>query len=225
MKSSATTTMAILPLLLAICSLLLTENTVSSFTVTLNTNNGPITNSPFLTSTMVSRNSQNIRSRLASSSSTSSAEDPIPEPTTFREAEILGLRLMQESQHQQALEVFRKGLKLPGSRTDIIRTKTLSGPSPVGGSSGGTEGKRVQTLDEFEMQAAHYNIACACSQLGKYSESVKSLEQAFQAGFDNYATVRADPDLSGTHGTSEFEMLMEKYDPKKGFPNPFAFFS
>ncbi len=65
---------------------------------------------------------------------------------------------------------FQKGMKLPGSRKDIIRTQKLSGPSPVGGSTGGTEGKTVMSLDEFEIQAAHYNIACACARLGKVTE-------------------------------------------------------
>lgn len=142
-------------------------------------------------------------------------------PTTFREAEIMGLRLMQEDQHEEALKVFQNGLKLPGSRKDIIRTKTLSGPSPVGGSSGGTEGRLVETLDEFESQAAYYNIACAFARLDKVSDSCKSLERAFNVGFDNYETVRADPDLEAVHGTDEFEALMEKYNPKKGF---FGFF-
>jgi len=186
-----------------------------------------------------------------------------PSPETFREAEVLGLRLMQEGQHEEALKgkiptrtavskgfdvikffsfssytlltpalcttlhflykksfgiaVFQNGLKLPGSRTDIIRTRMISGPSPVGGASGGTEGKVVQTLDEFEFQAAHYNIACACASLDKISESCASLEQAFKYGFDNYATVRADPDLSSVHGTTEFDILMERFDSKKGF--------
>lgn len=61
---------------------------------------------------------------------------------------------------------FEQSFKLPGSRTDIIRTKTLSGPSPVGGAAGGTEGKQVYGLDEFEYQAVHYNMACAHSKLG-----------------------------------------------------------
>ena len=52
-------------------------------------------------------------------------------------------------------------------------------------------------------------------------QSVANIEKAFNFGFDNYATVRADPDLSFIHGTPEFEDLMEKYDPKKGF---FSFF-
>lgn len=154
-----------------------------------------------------------------------SSLDDGPPPQTFRDAEVLGLQLMQEGQHESALKVFQQALKLPGSRKDIIRTKTLSGPSPVGGSAGGTEGKQVMTLDEFEMQAAHYNIACAYARLDMISQSCKSLEMAFKVGFDNYATVRADPDLNSVHNTQEFEALMEKFDPKKGFPNPFALFN
>lgn len=65
---------------------------------------------------------------------------------------------------------FNKGLKLPGSRLDVIRTKNVSGPSPVGGAQGGTEGKEVWSLDEFEFQAAYYNMACACAKLGEIDE-------------------------------------------------------
>lgn len=96
--------------------------------------------------------------------------DGIPEPTTFREAEVIGLRFMQEGRHEDALTAFKMAMKLPGSRPDVVRTKMLSGPSPVGGSQGGTEGKLVMGLDEFELQAAHYNMACAYSRLGNISE-------------------------------------------------------
>jgi hypothetical protein len=61
-------------------------------------------------------------------------------------------------------------MKLPGSRPDVMRTKLLSGPSPVGGAFGGLESSRVMTLDEFELQAAHYNMACAYAQLGNAVE-------------------------------------------------------
>jgi len=94
----------------------------------------------------------------------------IPEPTTFREAEVIGLRFMQEGRHEDALTAFKMAMKLPGSRPDVVRTKMLSGPSPVGGSQGGTEGKLVMGLDEFELQAAHYNMACAYARLENISE-------------------------------------------------------
>mmetsp|Transcript_8394 Transcript_8394/g.9223 ORF Transcript_8394/g.9223 Transcript_8394/m.9223 type:complete len:233 (+) Transcript_8394:272-970(+) len=180
---------------------------------------------PMPSSTLSSSSPLSFRNGHVLFSSLSSDESPsTPEPKTFREAEILGLRLMQEGQHEEALKVFQKGMKLPGSRTDIIRTRTQSGPSPVGGSAGGTEGRVVKNLDEFELQAAHYNIACAYARLGKVSEACTSIENAFQSGFDNYETVRGDPDLSPVHDTLEFDSLMEKYDSKKGF-NPFAFFN
>lgn len=61
-------------------------------------------------------------------------------------------------------------MKLPGSRPDILRTKSLSGPSPVGGSFGGTDSQSVMTLDDFELQAAHYNMACANARLGQLDD-------------------------------------------------------
>jgi len=115
-------------------------------------------------------------------------------------------------------------MKLPGSKTDVLRTKSLSGPSPVGGAFGGTESKSSTSLDEFEIQAANYNMACAYAQLDQTAAAVNALDTAFQAGFDNFATVREDPDLEPVKATREFDKLMEKYDSKtKGF-NPFGLF-
>ena len=53
-------------------------------------------------------------------------------------------------------------------------------------------------------------------------QAVANLKLAFDNGFDNYATVRADPDLSMLEGVAEYEDLMEKVDSQKGF-NPFGF--
>ena len=68
------------------------------------------------------------------------------------------------------IPVFQTGLELPGSKTDVVRTKSLSGPSPVGGSMGGYESLSVYPLDEFELQAAHYNLACANANVGNLDE-------------------------------------------------------
>lgn len=149
--------------------------------------------------------------------------DDTPDPTTFREAEILGLRLMQEGNFEQALLAFQMGMKLPGSRPDVVRTKALAGPSPVGGSFGGTESQKVLTLDDFELQAAHYNMACAHARLGNLDEAIANLAKSFENGFDNYATVRGDPDLDPIKRCPDFEALMDAYDSKNGF-NPFGFF-
>jgi hypothetical protein len=45
---------------------------------------------------------------------------------------------------------------------------------------------------------------------------------AFENGFDNYATVRADPDLSTLQGDADFDDLMTIFDSNEGF-NPFGF--
>merc|ERR1711865_923547 len=150
--------------------------------------------------------------------------EDIPDPTTFREAEVLGLRLMQEARFEEALVAFQKGMKLPGSRPDVIRSRSSFGPSPVGGSYGGTDSQNVKTLDNFELQAVYYNMACANSRLGNIADSVLNLEKAFQNGFDNYSTVRGDPDLDAIKQSRDFKMLMDTYDGKGGF-NPFGIFS
>lgn len=133
-----------------------------------------------------------------------------PTPTSFREAEILGLRLMQENLHMDALKVFELGLTLPGSKMDIIRTKNISGPSPVGGSAGGTEGKVLKTLDEFEKQAAYYNMACACANLGKVEEAVDNLKKSYENGFDNIDTMTSDPDLRVVQESESFQEFLKQ---------------
>ena len=136
------------------------------------------------------------------------------------------LRIHRSKPNTQQLPntAFQIAMTLPGSRTDIRRTSNISGPSPVGGSTGGSEGRRVQILDEFEYQAAHYNMACAHASLNNVGEAIQNLQKAFEYGFDNYATVRADPDLRNLDGVREFERLMEEVDPKRRFRNPFGAF-
>lgn len=118
-------------------------------------------------------------------------------------------------------------MNLPGSKLDVIRTKLVSGPSPVGGATGGTESKSVQSLDEFEIQAAYYNMACAHAQLNQPMEALKALQTALEAGFDNFTTVRSDPDLVILQEVvpADFDQLLRDFEPPppKGF-NPFGLF-
>jgi len=183
-----------------------------------------VPNRPMAFASLASRSLQKANYMTADSFA-AAGESAIPEPvvTTFREAEVLGLRLMQEGSYQEALNVFQKGMKLPGSNKDVVRTKSLSGPSPVGGSMGGYESQTVFPLDEFELQAAHYNIACAHAQLGNLDGSIANLEKSFENGFNNYSTVRGDPDLDAIKDEGDYKKLMDTYDAK-GF-NPFGFLS
>jgi hypothetical protein len=149
-----------------------------------------------------------------SSSSTSPKQIPTKTNTTaihtLHQTKIIKIIYEQPTKKP----AFQKAMTLPGSRPDIVRTANVPGPSPVGGSKGGTEGRSVQNLDEFEYQAAHYNVACAHACLGNVGDAVNNLQKAFEYGFDNFATVRADPDLGNLEGTREFDALMKKWDPK-----------
>lgn len=55
-----------------------------------------------------------------------------------------------------------------------------------------------------------------------YGQSIANLAKAFENGFDNYSTVRGDPDLDPIKQQSDFIKLMDSYETK-GF-NPFGFF-
>jgi hypothetical protein len=55
-----------------------------------------------------------------------------------------------------------------------------------------------------------------------YWQSIANLAKAFENGFDNYSTVRGDPDLDPIKQQSDFIKLMDSYETK-GF-NPFGFF-
>jgi hypothetical protein len=128
-------------------------------------------------------------------------------------------------------------MKLPGSRMDIVRTPNVSGPSPVGGSKGGTESRTTSTLDAYELQAGHYNLACAyaridadaasttttsssstattCSSDNNIQMSIQNLRKAFEFGFTNYDIVRTDIDLTNITSTPEYINLMNEYEGKK----------
>jgi hypothetical protein len=70
----------------------------------------------------------------------------------------------------------------------------------------------VQSLDEFELQAAHYNMACAHAQLGELEEAVSCLQTALEQGFDNFSTILGDPDLEVIKKQPSFVKLMSKYN-------------
>jgi len=69
-----------------------------------------------------------IKSRFFSSNNDSDSEPvPSPQPINFREAEVLGLRLMQEGQHEEALKgtytlyVERKEREIAGCIRACVR--------------------------------------------------------------------------------------------------------
>ncbi|KAH8959844.1 hypothetical protein BDL97_06G098900 [Sphagnum fallax] len=63
-----------------------------------------------------------------------------------------------------------------------------------------------------EEAVASYNVACCYSQLKQIDGALSALEQAMEAGFDNYKTVRQDPDLANVRASPGFLPLINKYD-------------
>ncbi|CAK9861951.1 unnamed protein product [Sphagnum jensenii] len=63
-----------------------------------------------------------------------------------------------------------------------------------------------------EEAVASYNVACCYSQLKQIDAALSALEQALEAGFDDYTTVRQDPDLGNVRASPGFLSLVNKYD-------------
>lgn len=53
------------------------------------------------------------------------------------------------------------------------------------------------------------------------TQSIFNLQKSFENGFNNFATVRGDPDLDPVKDQADYKKLMNAYDAK-GF-NPFGF--
>mmetsp|Transcript_27863 Transcript_27863/g.64554 ORF Transcript_27863/g.64554 Transcript_27863/m.64554 type:complete len:198 (+) Transcript_27863:2-595(+) len=147
------------------------------------------------------------------------SEEPkiVDPPTTFREAEVLGLRMAQDGDYEGALRAFQSALKLPGSYTARYREVK---PSKVGGQPV-VETYEVQELDIFEKQSAHYNMACACAQLGRLDESLSHLRDCFAIGFRNYKIAKTDPDFDPIREEPEFKKLMKDTEKEMGFIGKF----
>lgn len=61
-------------------------------------------------------------------------------------------------------------------------------------------------------RVTQYNIACCYSTLNQEDAGLEALDAAMAAGFENYAKVRADPNLANLRKSSRFEKLINRYD-------------
>jgi len=103
-----------------------------------------------------------------------------------------GLELFEKRQIGDALEVFEKGLQLPGSGTARDRAK----PREL------TRGERRTLL---------YNISCCQSELGDFPKALNALEGAIDAGLDNLQYVEEDASMDALRETEGYATLIEKY--------------
>ncbi|XP_019155679.1 PREDICTED: uncharacterized protein LOC109152439 [Ipomoea nil] len=66
--------------------------------------------------------------------------------------------------------------------------------------------------DPTEASVANYNVACCYSKLNQIQAGLSALEDALQAGFEDFKRVRTDPDLAGLRASEDFEPLLKKFD-------------
>ncbi|KAJ8506613.1 hypothetical protein OPV22_007499 [Ensete ventricosum] len=85
------------------------------------------------------------------------------------------------------------------------------------------DGKYEEALEKFESvlgskpeadeaSVASYNVACCYSKLNQIQAGISALEDAMVAGYDDFKTIRNDPDLANLRASEEFEPLMKKFD-------------
>lgn len=66
--------------------------------------------------------------------------------------------------------------------------------------------------DPAEEGVASYNVACCYAKLGQVETGLAALQAAMEAGFDDFKSIRADPDLAVLRESEAFQPLINKYD-------------
>ncbi|PIN18636.1 hypothetical protein CDL12_08696 [Handroanthus impetiginosus] len=84
-------------------------------------------------------------------------------------------------------------------------------------------GKYEEALEKFESvlgskpeadeaAVASYNVACCYSKLNQVQAGLSALEDAMEAGFEDFKRIRTDPDLAYVRTSEEFDPLLKKFD-------------
>ncbi|KAL1364895.1 hypothetical protein HN51_013040 [Arachis hypogaea] len=84
-------------------------------------------------------------------------------------------------------------------------------------------GKYEEALEKFESvlgskpepeeaAVASYNVACCYSKLNQIQAALSSLEEALNAGFEDFKRIRNDPDLANVRASEEFDPLVKRFD-------------
>lgn len=75
---------------------------------------------------------------------------------------------------------------------------------------------RPRLISDSEKMTALYNIACCQAQLGDARAGLVALASCMEIGYDEFAQIRADPDLSPLREDPRFEGLMQRFEPQGG---------
>lgn len=124
---------------------------------------------------------------------------------------------------QSATEAIERAIKAleqddaESAETLLLEALTLPGTGPTR-----VRGKPAE-LSEGELQAAHFNLACARARLGSLDDAMDSLEEAVQNGYENIKQMQSDADLQQLQDNSErFNQLVESLQTRKRSSLPFG---
>ncbi|KAI3450920.1 hypothetical protein Pfo_007585 [Paulownia fortunei] len=84
-------------------------------------------------------------------------------------------------------------------------------------------GKYEEALEKFESvlgskpeaneaAVASYNVACCYSKLNQIQAGLSALEDAMEAGFEDFKRIRTDPDLANIRTSEDFDPILKKFD-------------
>lgn len=114
-------------------------------------------------------------------------------PHRCKEAIDAGVSLFKEKKFDEAIAMLNLALELPGN-----------GAYRLSGSI-----REFSCPSDAEEQACLYNMACCYCGLGKRPAALACLEGIIEQGFNDYETIRNDPDLQSLRGP-ELEALLLK---------------
>ncbi|KAJ8453200.1 hypothetical protein Cgig2_008084 [Carnegiea gigantea] len=63
-----------------------------------------------------------------------------------------------------------------------------------------------------EASVASYNVACCYAKLNQVQAGLSALEDALEAGYEDFKRIRTDPDLENLRTSDEFEKLLNRFD-------------
>lgn len=102
----------------------------------------------------------------------------------------------QKKQREQELDAGLKLYKSAKYEEALVHFESVLGLKP----------------EAREEAVASYNVACCYSKLNQIEAGLQALEEAMDAGFDDYKTVREDPDLAVLRQSPGFTPLINKFD-------------
>src|SRR5262249_37426198 len=112
--------------------------------------------------------------------------------------------------HGEALPLYERALALGRLRPDhYFRASLAAFVTGDGGRGLGILQQAEAVLPPAEMKGPlWYNMGCFAARLGRFAESLRYLNRAVDAGFDDPKTYRGDPDLALLRWHAGFRRLL-----------------